>query len=71
MDKELYQNIYKKFIGNINVLINKNINSKEIGEFIDNLLEENINSFINKDTENVKLEKDTVIENNYGFIKTI
>lgn len=71
MDKESYQNVYKKFISNINVLINKNINTREIGEYIDNILEEKINNFIHNDPKNLESEKEIFTENNYGCIKTI
>ena len=69
MDKESYKNVYRKFIVNINTLVHNNISSKEIGEYIDNILEEKINNFININTSN--LEKDTIIKNKYGYIKNI
>lgn len=69
MDKESYKNVYRKFIVNINTLVHNNISSKEIGEYIDNILEEKINNFININTSD--LEKDTIIKNKYGYIKNI
>ena len=71
MDIQSYKNVYIKFINNINILVTNNVNSSEISEYIDNILEEKINNFINIGTKNSSKEKDTIIKNYYGYIKDI
>ena len=74
MENISYNDFYNKNINNIKILINKNLENKDIIEYINNFIEKEIDIFIKKNVESCDHEssqKSTSEKKVYGNISEI